>query len=59
VHQATSECGYGWLGLGVFVVCVQSYKKNSPSSGLFRVKVLSEVEESRIVSLESLVRGSR
>jgi hypothetical protein len=25
--------------LGVFVVCVQSYKKDSPSSGLFRVKV--------------------
>ena len=26
----------------VFVVCVQSYKKDSPSSGLFRVKVYDE-----------------
>ena len=25
-----------------FVVCVQSYKKDSPSSGLFRVKVFNE-----------------
>ena len=25
-----------------FVVCVQSYKKDSPSSGLFRVKVYNE-----------------
>ena len=25
--------------MGVFVVCVQSYKKDSPSSGLFRVRV--------------------
>jgi uncharacterized protein YbgA (DUF1722 family) len=28
--------------LGVFVVCVQSYKKDSPSSGLFRVRVYNE-----------------
>jgi hypothetical protein len=28
--------------LPVFVVCVQSYKKDSPSSGLFRVKVYNE-----------------
>jgi hypothetical protein len=26
----------------LFVVCVQSYKKDSPSSGLFRVKVYNE-----------------
>jgi hypothetical protein len=28
--------------LAGFVVCVQSYKKDSPSSGLFRVKVYNE-----------------
>jgi hypothetical protein len=28
--------------LGVFVVCVQSHKKDSPSSGLFRVRVYNE-----------------
>ena len=28
-----------WFG---FVVCVQSYKKDSPSSGLFRVKVYNK-----------------
>jgi uncharacterized protein YbgA (DUF1722 family) len=28
--------------LPVFVVCVQSYKKDSPSSGLFRVKVYNK-----------------
>ena len=37
--MAALESGYGWSGLAVFVVCVQSYKKDSPSSGLFRVKV--------------------
>jgi uncharacterized protein YbbK (DUF523 family) len=30
------------VGSGVFVVCAQSYKKDSPSSGLFRVKVYNE-----------------
>jgi hypothetical protein len=34
----TSKSGYGWLGLAVSVVCVQSYKRDSPSSGLFRVR---------------------
>ena len=40
--MAALESGYGWSGLAVFVVCVQSYKKDSPSSGLFRVKVYNE-----------------
>jgi hypothetical protein len=39
VH-ATDECG--WRCWALFVVCVQSYKKDSPSSGLFRVKVCNE-----------------
>jgi hypothetical protein len=30
---------FGLLRQKGFVVCVQSYKKDSPSSGLFRVKV--------------------
>jgi len=34
--------GYASSGFAVFVVCVQSYKKDSPSSGLFRVKVYNE-----------------
>ena len=42
VHQEAFESGYGWLGLRGFVVCVQSYKKDSPSSGLFRVKVYNK-----------------
>jgi hypothetical protein len=39
MRQEAFESGYGWLGLGIFVVCVQSYKTDSPSSGLFRVRV--------------------
>jgi hypothetical protein len=39
MRQEAFESGYGWLGLRDFVVCVQSYKKESPSSGLFRVTV--------------------
>ena len=42
MRQEAFGSGYGWLGLAVFVVCVQSYKKDSPSSGLFRVKVYNE-----------------
>jgi hypothetical protein len=42
MRQEALRSGYGWLGLAVFVVCVQSYKKDSPSSGLFRVKVYNE-----------------
>ena len=42
MRQEASKSGYGWLGLAVFVVCVQSYKKDSPSSGLFRVCVYNE-----------------
>jgi hypothetical protein len=30
MRQEASEVGYGWLGLVVFVVCVQSYNKESP-----------------------------
>jgi hypothetical protein len=26
MRQEASKSGYGWLGLAVFVVCVQSYK---------------------------------
>ena len=36
------ECGSGSSGHRRFVVCVQSHKKDSPSSGLFRVKVYNE-----------------
>ena len=39
VHT-TDECG--WRCSAPFVVCVQSNKKDSPSSGLFRVKVYNE-----------------
>jgi hypothetical protein len=42
MRQEAFESGYGWLGLRDFVVCVQSYKKDSPSSGLFRVKVYNK-----------------
>ena len=42
MRQEAFESGYGWLGLRDFVVCVQSYEKDSPSSGLFRVKVYNE-----------------
>ena len=42
MRQDASRSGYEWLGQAVFVVCVQSYKKDSPSSGLFRVKVYNE-----------------
>ncbi len=42
MRQEALRSGYGWLGLAVFVVCVQSYKKDSPSSGLLRVKVYNE-----------------
>ena len=46
VSHEISGSGFEWLEsvhrlLG-FVVCVQSYKKDSPSSGLFRVKVYNE-----------------
>ena len=36
------KLGYASSGFAVFVVCVQSYKKDSPSSGLFRMKVYNE-----------------
>ena len=42
MHQEASESRFGWSGLGVFVVCVQSYKKNSPSCGLYRVRLYNE-----------------
>jgi hypothetical protein len=42
ISRTISESGCGRLGLKGFVVCVQSYKKDSPSSGLFRVKVYNE-----------------
>ena len=42
ISRKIFESGCGWPGLEAFVVCVQSYKKNSPSSGLFRVKVYNE-----------------
>jgi hypothetical protein len=40
--QEAFRSGYGWLGLAVFVVCVRSHKKDSPSSGLFRAEVYNE-----------------
>jgi hypothetical protein len=36
------KLGYASSGFAVFVVCVQSYKKDSPSSGLFRARVYTE-----------------
>ena len=36
------KLGYASSGFAVFVVCVQSYKKESPSYGLFRVKVYNK-----------------
>ncbi len=42
MRQEAFESGYGCLGLRDFVACVQSYKKDSPSSGLFGVKVYNE-----------------
>jgi uncharacterized protein YbgA (DUF1722 family) len=37
-----AEWASGLSTRGLFVVCVQSYKKDSPSSGLFRVKVYNK-----------------
>jgi hypothetical protein len=41
-HPPPIRVRFEWSRRGGFLVCVQSYKKGSPSSGLFRVKIYDE-----------------